>query len=138
MKKLVLLASLCWGLSSYAQEVIEIKAVDSYPVYGSCEGVSDNKERCFTYNITQAIFKDLKYPEKAMKKGIEGVVYLSFVIEKDGSFSSVEVMKSPDQTLSNEVLRVMAKLKPCSQPAYLNGQAVATRYTQPVRFRLDD
>ena len=77
----------------------------------------------------------VQYPEEAQKKGIQGRVFVSFVVNRDGSISDAKVARSVDPSLDNEALRVIN-----SMPHWIPGQQgeknVRTRYTLPITFRL--
>lgn len=77
----------------------------------------------------------IKYPIEAQKNGIEGRVSCSFVVETDGSFSGIEVIRSVDPLLDAESVRVLS-LMPKWKPGKQRGVAVRVQYTVPVTFRL--
>lgn len=78
----------------------------------------------------------LRYPQAAQERGISGVVLVSFIVETDGSMSEITVMRSPDQSLSDEVLRLF-NLAPKWQPGKHYGEAVRVKYSIPIMFRLN-
>lgn len=75
----------------------------------------------------------LKYPKACEMAGIEGQVVLSFVINKDGTISNLETLRSPDERLTAEAKRVV-KLMPKWTPAMDKGKKVKMRYTLPITF----
>ena len=79
--------------------------------------------------------KQVRYPQVAWENNITGRVLLSFVIEKDGSMSNIKILQTPDESLSNEAIRIM-KLSPKWTPGMQRGQAVRVKYTLPIEFRL--
>lgn len=81
------------------------------------------------------ISDNLKYPEAAVKEGIEGRVILRFVVRKDGNVSDVEVLRGLDPSCDKEAVRVI-KSMPKWVPGRQNGQAVDVYFTLPVRFKL--
>ena len=81
------------------------------------------------------IHKNLKYPELAKEKGIEGRVFVNFIIEKDGSISNVKILRGIGgfcEEAAVEMVKNMPKWKPGKQ----RGKAVRVKYTLPVMFRL--
>ena len=76
----------------------------------------------------------VKYPEEAIEKDISGRVLVEFFVEKDGSVTFSQVLKSPHEILSNEVERVI-KLSPKWTPASVKGEAVKVKYAIPVNFQ---
>jgi len=77
----------------------------------------------------------LKYPEEAASNGIQGRVYVQFVIEKDGTVTNVKVIKSDDPLLDKEALRVV-QLSPVWNPAKKQGRPVRKLITFPIIFKL--
>lgn len=84
------------------------------------------------------INNNLRYPAKAEKMGIQGTVYISFLIEKDGQVSDVKVLKGiPSEDCNKEALRVVAKM-PKWKPGLYQGKPVRTRMKIPIRYVLAD
>jgi TonB family protein len=79
--------------------------------------------------------KNIRYPQTAKEDGIEGTVFVQFVVEKDGSITDVNVVKGIHSALDSEAKRVVSKM-PSWQPGKQNGTDVAVQYTLPVRFEL--
>jgi TonB family protein len=80
--------------------------------------------------------ENIKYPEKAQKEGISGRVYVTFVVEKDGSVSNVEVLRGAEASLDKEALRVV-KLMPKWEPGTQKGKPVRVQYNLPIKFSLN-
>ena len=79
--------------------------------------------------------ENIKYPEQAEQEGIEGRVVAGFIVERDGSVSNIEILKSVHPLLDAEVVRVMS-LMPNWIPGRQNGQPVRVKYSLPITFRL--
>ena len=79
--------------------------------------------------------KNLKYPEQSAKNGIEGKVVVSFVVEKDGRLTNIQIEKSVAPELDAEAIRVISAM-PKWNPGKQKGKTVRTSVAQPVRFRL--
>lgn len=77
----------------------------------------------------------IKYPVVAVENGISGRVVVQFVVERDGSVSQVKVVRGVDPSLDKEAQRVISSM-PKWIPGKQNGQAVRSRFTVPVTFRL--
>ncbi|MCP4459386.1 MAG: energy transducer TonB [Cytophagales bacterium] len=77
----------------------------------------------------------MKYPSQARRMGIEGRVYLQFVVEKDGSIGDLFVAKGIGAGLDKESLRVM-NLVPKFNPGKQRGKPVRVRMTIPINFKL--
>ena len=79
----------------------------------------------------------VQYPQEAMKQNIQGRVVTSFIVEKDGSVSNINVLQSPGKLLSDEASRVIGNVPADAwAPGRQRGQAVRVKLTVPVDFRL--
>ena len=77
------------------------------------------------------------YPPFAEENGIEGVVIVSFTVEKDGSISDVKIERSVHESLDNDAVR-MIKNMPKWTPGKKNGEIVPMRYVLPIRYNIRD
>ena len=77
---------------------------------------------------------NLRYPLVALESGIQGTVWLQFVVGKDGSIRDVKVSKSVDPSLDREAVRVV-KAMPKWVPGTQKGKPVSVRYQLPIRFK---
>lgn len=81
--------------------------------------------------------ENLKYPEQAYKMGLNGKVFVKFIVKRDGSISMPEIMKGINESLNAEAIRlvsIMSKWKPGRQ----NGIAVNSQFVLPIYFRIDN
>ena len=85
--------------------------------------------------MLQYLMKNIKYPEQAMKEGIQGRVTVRFIVEKDGSISDVKPVLSVHPLLNKEAVRVV-KSMPKWTPGKQNGKPVRVRFNLPVMFKL--
>ncbi|WP_461451839.1 energy transducer TonB [Mucilaginibacter sp.] len=81
--------------------------------------------------------KNLRYPQMAIDQHIQGKVWVSFIIEKDGTLSNFKVIRGVGYGLDEEALRVL-KLAPAWKPGIQNGQPVRVQYNIPINFQLTD
>lgn len=82
------------------------------------------------------IQKNLIYPEKAKAEGIEGRVFITFTIEKDGSVSNVKILRGIGggcDEAAKEVIEKMPKWKPGTQ----RGKPVRVQFNLPIKFELE-
>ncbi|PWS32086.1 energy transducer TonB [Pedobacter paludis] len=79
--------------------------------------------------------KNIKYPESAKKNNEQGKVFLSFIVNKDGSLTDLQVIRGLSQSLNQEAIRVL-KSSPKWNPAKLNKQLVRVKYNIAVNFSL--
>jgi|GEM_PF-3401659 TonB family protein len=87
-----------------------------------------------TSAMSSFITNNLKYPEKAMKNGIQGRVIIQFVVGADGSIRDVEAVRKLDPDCDKEAIRVVKKM-PKWKPGKQNGRAVAVYFNLPVSFK---
>ena len=80
--------------------------------------------------------KELRYPESAKEKGIQGRVTVQFIIDKEGNVTNSKVTRSVDKDMDAEAIRLV-KAMPKWKPGMQKGKAVAVKYTVPVVFRLE-
>ena len=85
--------------------------------------------------LMQYLSSNIKYPVVAQENGVQGRVVVSFVVERDGSITDVQVARSVDPSLDREAQRVVRNM-PRWIPGKQNGQAVRVKYNVPVAFRL--
>ena len=79
--------------------------------------------------------KKVNYPQIALENNISGRVLLMFVVERDGSLTGIQVLQSPDSSLSDEAIRVL-KTSPKWKPGKQRNKPVRVKYTLPVDFRI--
>lgn len=81
------------------------------------------------------IAMNVRYPVYAQEKGIQGKVYVNFIVEKDGRVREVKIVKGVHATLNEEALRVIRK-SPIWKPGIQRGKPVRVSFTVPVSFVL--
>ena len=77
----------------------------------------------------------VRFPQIAQENGISGRVLLMFVIERDGTLTNIQVLQTPDSSLSDEAIRVL-KTSPKWTPGRQRNQSVRVKYTLPIDFRI--
>jgi TonB family protein len=85
--------------------------------------------------LRQFIANSVKYPTDAQEKGIQGKVYVSFVVSKDGGVADAKIARGVNPSLDAEALRVVNAL-PKWMPGKQKGKAVNVSYTVPINFVL--
>ena len=78
---------------------------------------------------------NIRYPEGAVKGGIEGIVMVVFVIEKNGTLSNIEVSKGIGGGCNEEAIRVV-KIMPLWEPGRRSGKAVRVLVRMPIVFKI--
>ena len=111
-----------WNSDGEEAEYYNFKIMPEFP-----GGIND---------LVQYLGKNVKYPKKSQRKGIEGRVLVSFVVEKDGSVSNVRVIESVNDQLDTEAVRVVKKM-PKWEPGMEDGKTVRVSFNLPIKFRLN-
>jgi protein TonB len=89
---------------------VPFAVIEDVPIYPGCERVRKSERRnCFQEQINKHIRKNFRYPDIAQEMGIQGRVYVSFIINKDGTIGSVR-MRGPDKNLEKEAARIINRL----------------------------
>lgn len=81
--------------------------------------------------------KNLKYPEKAKKKGKTGKVIVQFTIDQNGSITNVHIIESSNKIFNSEALRIVTQM-PSWRPGHQRGQMVKVRINLPISFKLNN
>ena len=79
--------------------------------------------------------RNVKYPKVAVENGIQGKVFVMFVVETDGTVSNAEIMRGVDPSLDEEVLRIVNQ-SPVWQPGKQRDQPVRVKFSITVNFQL--
>lgn len=85
--------------------------------------------------LRKFIAQAIKYPVIAQENGIQGKVFVNFVVEKDGSVTKATISRGVDPSLDKEALRVVNSL-PKWKPGKQGGKPVRVSYTVPINFVL--
>lgn len=114
---------------------VPFEVIEDVPVFPGCERVAKSKRReCFQDKINIHIRKNFRYPEIAQEMGIQGRVYVNFIISRDGSIIDIR-MRGPDKNLEKEAERIISKL-PKMIPGKQRGRPVRVPFSIPITFRL--
>ncbi|MCP2043712.1 M56 family metallopeptidase [Pontibacter sp. HSC-36F09] len=80
--------------------------------------------------------RNIRYPKDAQEVGVEGLVVLSFVVDKNGGLQDITILKTLHESLDKEALRVVEKMQGQWSPGRQDGVVVPVRYTLPIRFAI--
>jgi TonB family protein len=109
------------------EEVVEeevLKVVEEMPVFPGGAG-----------KMMEYIAKNIVYPTYAIENGIQGRVFVTFVVERDGSISNVKAMRGIGFGCDEEAIRVIQSM-PKWKPARQRGETVRCSYTIPIVFKM--
>ena len=87
--------------------------------------------------LKKFIDEHMRYPQEALADGVEGIVQVSFIVEKDGSTTDFEVLDEHHPALEAEAVRILQQM-PKWNPAKQNGVKVRVEYVVPVKFNLSN
>lgn len=112
-------------------------AVGKMPALGDCNELrGEERKVCTEQAILRFFYRNTKYPKRMKDARLEGVVYLSFIVDREGQASKFDVLRSSHEQFSTEVLRVAERM-PTFEPGEQRGIPVPVQYTIPVRFKLE-
>ncbi|WP_394973084.1 energy transducer TonB [uncultured Croceitalea sp.] len=114
---------------------VPFAVIEDVPIFPGCEnGTNADKRVCFQKKVQEHIKENFKYPPIALEMGIQGKVYVQFIINSNGHVTSIKT-RGPDKLLEQEAKRIMASL-PQMIPGKQRGIAVNVPYSIPVNFKL--
>jgi len=121
----------------FEEEEAPLDFAQYMPRFGNCDASmsKDEYQACSDKAILSFFAKNLKYPTIARENGIEGKVYLKFVINEKGEVTNPIIVRELGGGCSREALRVLKKM-PNWKPGRHGGKNVKVYYTIPVHFKL--
>ena len=120
-------------IEHFIDEEIPFIAIEEVPIFPGCENMPD-KRACFQQMIHDHVKRNFQYPKEAIEIGLEGKVYIMFVIEKDGTIGQIR-LRSPHQILEHEAERIISTI-PVMVPGKQRGTAVKVSFSLPLTFTL--
>ena len=134
---------------SHLAIAIGVIAILAFIVFVCIEKAKDNTTDNHVYQIVEImpefpggemalrkfIATSVKYPIEAQENGIQGKVYITFVVNKEGKVTDAKVVRGVDPSLDKEALRVVNNL-PIWKPGKQDGNKVNVNYTVPISFVL--
>ena len=122
-------------IEEYEDIDVPFAVIEDVPIFPGCERVNKSERRnCFQDQMNKHIKRNFRYPEIAQEMGIQGRVYVNFIISKNGSITNIR-MRGPDKNLEKEAERIIAKL-PRMTPGKQRGRPVRVPFSIPITFRL--
>ena len=135
-------------LSMFDSEADNETFIDVAPVISAVEEEEEEEEAQVFFIVEEMpefpggeaalrrfIANAIKYPQIAQENGIQGRVYIQFVVDKDGSVTQASVARGVDPSLDKEALRVVNSL-PKWKAGMQRGKPVKVSYTVPINFQL--
>ncbi|MCC6725197.1 MAG: energy transducer TonB [Saprospiraceae bacterium] len=81
------------------------------------------------------IYENIRYPKPAIDKGIEGIVRVSFTVDKNGVVADVKPLNDIGGGCTEEAVRIIKKM-PAWHPGQIKGRPIKVRQTLPIKFEL--
>ncbi len=127
----------CPEVDAYGDKIYTI--VEEMPRFPGCEDIGSTdveKKKCAEKKMLEYMYKKLKVPTIARENGIDGLVVISFVVEKDGCITHIKKLRGPNE------LTVMYEELICNMPTWIpgkhKGQPVPVCFRIPFRIHLSE
>jgi TonB family protein len=127
--------------------LIQTKEGINYAIIGKAKPLKKNESKVFDQvdqiatplfgmeSLHKNVAHTLMYPEEARKKGIEGKVFIEFVIQTNGEMSNFKVLKGLDDSIDTEALRALMQINTKWRPAIYKGEIVKVKMVIPINFK---
>ncbi|CAL2075327.1 conserved hypothetical protein [Tenacibaculum dicentrarchi] len=117
---------------------VKFNKADKIPLFNACKNVRKTRRAfCFNKNMVNHISTHFKYPTDAIRKSIQGSIWVSFIIDKNGEVKNIKTLVPKNGTLLHkEALRVVAKL-PQFIPGKKQGKRISVKYGFPISLALE-
>lgn len=111
---------------------------EEMPRFPGCQEGTDKAElkTCSETKMLQFIYGNIKYPVEARKNGVEGTVYVSFLITKEGQVTDIQIVRNVGAGTGEEAARIV-RLMPQWVPGRVEGVPVTCKFNLPVKYRLE-
>lgn len=87
--------------------------------------------------MTKYLVSNIKYPAEAKTKGLQGTVFVTYIVEKDGSISNTKILKGFEDSCDEEALRVVKGMPKWHPGTNNNNEAVRVIFNLPIKFSLE-
>jgi protein TonB len=116
-------------------EKVPFHMIEDAPIFPGCEDISmKERKQCFQEKIQEHIKTNFRYPRAAVKNKIQGIVFISFIIDKNGDVV-IDKIRGPHTILEDEAKRIFSLL-PKMRPGLLRGRPVKMTMSIPLTFKL--
>lgn len=126
----------CLAVSAFAFTILMNSCTKETPVNQAEESTIAASFKGGNEQLVSYLQKNIVYPEQAKNEGIEGISYVTFIIDENGKIDKVEIAKSSgNNDLDMEAVRAINEM-PSWEPANVDGKATASTFTLPIKFLL--
>ena len=118
---------------------LPFKIVEDMPLFGKCNSdflSKAEKKTCSDSELLTFLYKNIRYPTIARENGVEGLVVVQFIVERDGSITAAKLLRDIGAGCGQEALRVVNDM-PKWIPGKQRGREVRVQYNLPVKFALN-
>ncbi|MFK8104654.1 MAG: TonB family protein [Saprospiraceae bacterium] len=124
------------------EDEVIFKVVEEMPKFPGCEAIEGDqaKQDCANKKMLEFIYANVKYPEEALKKGVEGVNVVRFIVDETGNITEPTVVRDIGSGTGEEVIRIVKLMQALPEkwtPGRQKGKAVKVYFNLPVKFKLD-
>lgn len=116
----------------------EFENMDEYPRFPGCDDPAksvEEREECAEVRLLQFIYSNLKYPDAAKAKGLQGSVAVQFTVGPDGGIANPKITKGIGEGCDDEVLRLLGMM-PKWTPGKTGGAAQKADFVITVKFKI--
>ena len=131
---------LCMSYGTMQGQEMTYSIVDQMPYFPGCEIYADGSEEkrnCSNQEVVEYIRNALKFPDRAKIEGLEGIVYISFIVMKNGSIHQAKILKDIGGGCGAEAINVIHNM-PNWEPGHLKGEPVAVQLQLPIQFQFSE
>ncbi len=120
------------------------KVVEDMPRFPGCEDLADDsqeRKKCADRKMLEFVYQNIEYPKDARAAGKEGVVVVSFIVNKEGRLDDISIKRSVYSSLDEEVKRVIGMMNEMEEPwtpGRQRGRIVKVEFLMPVKFVLPE
>ena len=125
-------------------KALQLNEVEQFPLADNCD--AENAQECFQKTVFEHVQNNFAYPEELKELGMEGKVYVEFVINENGHVSQTRIVRgltaeTPEEekavaVADDYVVELVQSMPRFEEPAKLEGKAVAIKMTLPIQFKL--
>lgn len=121
----------------FGEEIETLLVADHMPAFAECVQILDPEaeRNCTEKQIISHMQSCVEFPRQMKEIGLDGVVYLQYVIDENGQVRDATILRSPHSAFEATTLACIEGL-PVMQPGKQQGRTVRVQYTLPVRFSL--
>lgn len=118
-------------------EVYTFNEVETIPQFESCRKTDNTSLKCYNTSLVKHIQENFAYPQKAVDNDIEGVVNVTFVINKKGKIVNIATKGPQNGKVLETAAKVLIEKLPKFKAGIKKGKSVNVKYSFPVTFTLD-